>query len=177
MAATAGETRKTNAWDEVPSSEGIVLFSTPPPSANDASVAVQTPPQSQEPFTSSRSSPSDTTAKDALFAQLSSRPFTPLSTPPKPLPPPAANMAGSGGHGVGGVSTPKAGGGGGGASGGGGGPGLVNANQFLGDTLGAVGPAFQPDSGTVGQAFQPDSGTVGQAFQPDGRSQAGKPDL
>ncbi|HTU18557.1 MAG TPA: hypothetical protein VMG10_10895 [Gemmataceae bacterium] len=156
MAATTGETRNSDAWAGVPPSESITLVCTPP--GDDASVALSTATPAQESWPASRFSQQDTSARDALFAPLSSRPFSPLSTPPKsPLPLPAARQGGGGGRGIGGASTPNAGKGGGGPTGGGGGgPGLVNANTFMGDNLGGAGSASQQDRGTVGPASQQD---------------------
>jgi YD repeat-containing protein len=144
MAATVGETRKTENWAELPLSETIALVSPPRP-ADDASVVVHTPSLFQYTYTSTGFEQQEQTALNSLMTPLSSRPFSPLSTPPKPLTPPA-NAGNGGGGSVGGRSTPNAGMGGGGPTGGGGGPGLVNANQFVGYNFGASEGGATPNS-------------------------------
>jgi len=135
MTTAVGETRKSEAWAEVLPSENITLLSRPRPT-DDASVVVRTPTPLQGPSAPSASVPQETNPLNVLLSSaLASRPFMPLSSPPKPLTPPPANVGGGGG--VGGRSTPNAGLGGGTPTGGGGGPGLVNANQFVGVDFGA----------------------------------------
>ncbi len=147
-AATAGETRRTNDWNEAMPSEDIALVSTSSPK-DDGATLVRTPQQQESP-PSSTPSQEDSTALDALIPRLSSRPFSPLSTPPKqPVTPPANAGGGGGGASVGGSSTPNAGMGGGGPTGGGGGPGLVNANQFVGVNFGASSNPSAAGSGAV----------------------------
>jgi YD repeat-containing protein len=116
----------------------LVSFTPPPP--NDGHVPKQEKiedPSAAQTFLSQRFS---TDNSDPFADQKPRRPNT-LSTTQLPsrgngntLNPQA--LAGSGGGGAGGRSTPNAGMGGGGPTGGGGGPGIVNANQFLGDNFG-----------------------------------------
>jgi YD repeat-containing protein len=134
MAATVGDMRKIETGTALLPSEQITLVSPPRPS-DDASVVVHTSSLFQYTYTSTVFEQQEQAALNRQMTPLSSRPFSPLSTPPKPLTPPA--NAGGGAGSVGGRCTPNAGMGGGGPTGGGGGPGLVNANQFVGINFGA----------------------------------------
>jgi len=165
MITPVSQTRKTEQGAEVLPSEAITLVSWPK-SADDAAVVVRTPALFQDAFTLPSPQRPETSFLDLPRVQSASRPFSPLSTPPKPLSVMPAN-AGGGGSFRGGASTPNAGLGGGTPTGGGGGPGLVNANQFVGVDFGAAQgtlahsmPSAPPASPTP--SFPPPSAAVSE---------------
>src|SRR5574337_1792967 len=119
MATTAGDTQKTDTGAEWALSKSIALLSTPKP-ADDASVVVHTPSSFQAASAFASFDQQDTNALNIPNLQQLTRPFSPLSTAPKPLPTTPANAGSGGGGSAGGRSTTNPMGGGGPTGGGGG---------------------------------------------------------